>query len=66
MRATPVVRRLQLGQPIELGPNLWYIIPSRLSTGVLKVRHGIIYEIGIVDEALTSTRAAQARLLVNF
>ena len=66
MRAAPVARRLKLGQPIELGPNSWYTIPSPLSTGVLKVRHGIIYEIGIVDKGLTSTRAAQARLLVNF
>jgi hypothetical protein len=36
------------------------------ANGVLKVRHGIIDEIGIASRALTATRIQQARLLVHF
>jgi hypothetical protein len=33
---------------------------------VLKVRHGVVGEIGIADKRLTSTRAGARRLLASF
>ncbi len=42
------------------------MIPGATSNGVLKVRHGIIEEVGITNERLTATRAAQTRLLTSF
>jgi hypothetical protein len=36
------------------------------SHGLLKVRHGVIQEVGIVNQSLTNGPAAQLRLLRNF
>lgn len=44
---------------IHWGANDWYIAPRPSGNGVLKVRHGIVWEVGIADKQLTSTRAAQ-------
>ena len=51
---------------VALGRNDWYVIPGATSNGVLKVRHGIIQEVGIANTQLSSNRAAQLRLLRNF
>lgn len=57
---------LKLSKVIRLGLNDWYVIPAATSNGVLKVRHGIIQEIGIANKRLTATRTAQTRLLISF
>jgi hypothetical protein len=57
---------LHLGPAIHTGHNDWYIITGPTSNGVLKVRHGIIKEIGIATEILTSTASAQKDLLSSF
>jgi sugar lactone lactonase YvrE len=59
-------RRFKLGKVMQLGLNDWYMLPGATSNGVLKVRHGIIQEVGIANKGLTATRAAQARLLRSF
>ena len=59
-------RKLKLSTPIHCGPNDWYIVPDAASNDVLKVRHGVIWEVGIANKQLTSGRAAQRRLLRNF
>jgi hypothetical protein len=59
-------RHLHLAPAIHTGRNHWYIIPGTTSNLVLKVRHGVINEIGIATKSLTSTRSAQRALLISF
>jgi hypothetical protein len=59
-------RHLKVGKPIKIGLNDWYLAPAGTSTAVLKVRHGLVQEIGIADKALTRTRKAQRTLMSSF
>jgi hypothetical protein len=59
-------RRLHLGAALKLGLNTWYVIQGGATNDVLKIRHGILLEVGIANRGLTRTRSAQARLLQNF
>jgi hypothetical protein len=56
-------RRLRVGKRIRIGLNDWYVGPFGSSNLVLKVRHGVIEEIGIANRRLTLNRAAQRRFL---
>ncbi len=64
-RLAPVARRLRVSRGIGIGRNTWYVLPAGPSRGVLKVKHGVIEEIGIAVKSLTATRAATRRLLSN-
>jgi hypothetical protein len=64
-RLVKVRTQLKLGQPLHIGLNYWYVTPGTASNGVLKVRHGIIQEIGIANKTLTQGRRAQARFLAS-
>jgi hypothetical protein len=55
--------RLKLSAPFRIGQNTWYLNSTRRRTGVLKVRRGIIEEIGIANRRLTAGRRAASRLL---
>ncbi len=57
---------LKLTGPLTVGANDWYLAPNGGSTAVLKVRHGIINEIGVGDRALTATHKAQLTFLKSF
>jgi hypothetical protein len=57
---------LKLQRPFHLGRNDWYVAPNDQSTAVLKVRHGIIEEIGIGDKRLTRSRKAERAFLASF
>jgi hypothetical protein len=59
-------RDLKLEKPFHLGLNDWYLAPNGQSTAVLKVRHGIIEEIGIGDKRLTGSREADLAFLKSF
>ena len=59
-------KRLKLEAPFHIGLNFWYLAPNGPSTAVLKVRHGIIQEIGIGDQQLTIGRKAQLAFLKSF
>jgi hypothetical protein len=59
-------KHLKLTGPFHVGLNYWYLDTRRPSTAVLKVRHGIVEEIGIADRALTRSRRAQLRFLRSF
>jgi len=50
------------GRGYQVGLNRWYLVPGRLSRDVLKVRHGVIEEIGLTF-TLIRTRD-DARLVV--
>jgi pimeloyl-ACP methyl ester carboxylesterase len=62
-RLGTIARRRHLAPPFAIGPNRWYVVPGRLSTGVLKVQGGIVEEVGIAARQLTGGRRAQHRLL---
>jgi hypothetical protein len=57
---------LKLTGPIVIGLNDWYLAPNGSSTAVLKIRHGIIEEIGIGDKRLTQGHKAQHAFLSSF
>jgi Secretory lipase len=57
---------LKLEKPFHVGLNYWYLAPNGKSTAVLKVRHGIVEEIGIGDKQLTRTRKADRAFLNSF
>ena len=63
---TQAARRLKLAKAIHWGANDWYVIPGKTSNGVLKVRDGVVQEVGIANKQLTTGRAAQLQLLRNF
>jgi hypothetical protein len=57
---------LKLTPPFQVGLNTWYLAPNGGSTAVLKVRRGIVEEIGIGDKQLTQSREAQRHFLTSF
>jgi hypothetical protein len=65
-RLSTAAHQLKLGKPVHWGLNDWYVIPGATSNRVLKVRHGVVREVGIANKQLTTGRAAQQRLLRNF
>ncbi len=58
-------RRLKLARPLHIGLNTWYLVPNGEATEVLKVRHGIVQEIGIAIKSLTTGRKAQLRFMTS-
>jgi hypothetical protein len=62
-RLARVARRLRVGRRIRIGLNDWYVCPYGRSRGVLKVRHGVIEEVGIADARFTGNRRADRRFL---
>jgi hypothetical protein len=62
-----VPKRLRVGKPFVIGQNTWYFVPGKSATGVLKVRHGEIFEIGIANRQLTSgSRSSQRAFMSSF
>jgi hypothetical protein len=61
-----VAKRLHVGKPIQIGVNSWYVAPGAAAMGVLKVRGGVIQEVGIADRRLTLTRRQQQAFLASF
>lgn len=53
-------------KPFHVGRNTWYLAPNGRSTAVLKVRHGIVQEIGIADKRFTRGRKASRAFLKSF
>jgi hypothetical protein len=59
-------RRLQLHRPIRTGPNTWYLTRMGGANGVLKVRRGVVEEVGIADPRLTTPRRLASLFLSRF
>ena len=57
---------LGLGAAFHIGLNDWYTAPNGSSIAVLKVRLGIVQEIGIADKQLARSRKAQGTLMSSF
>src|SRR5579864_7181048 len=47
-------RRLGVSRPFRIGRNTWYLDSFGPNHGVIKVQHGMIEEVGIVDGQLTA------------
>jgi hypothetical protein len=65
-RLRTVARRLHVGRPYHVGRNFWYLTPYGRGSGLLKVRHGRIEELGIAAKRLAHPRALARRLLRSF
>jgi hypothetical protein len=65
-RLAAVAHQLKLAGPVHAGLNDWYVVPGATNNGLLKVRNGVILEVGIVNKQLTNGPVAQHRLLRNF
>ncbi|MGH2870417.1 MAG: prolyl oligopeptidase family serine peptidase [Solirubrobacteraceae bacterium] len=65
-RLSRVRRRLHASRAFHVGRNYWYAVTNGPSRGVLKVRHGVIQEVGIADLRLTRGRAAGRRFFRSF
>jgi hypothetical protein len=59
-------RVLHLTGPIRIGLNDWYLAPFGNARAVLKVRHGVVEEIGIAVKALTANHKIASRFLNSF
>lgn len=57
-RLKQVAKRLHVSRRYRVGSNDWYLTGNGTSRGVLKVRRGVILEVGIAAKALTANRAA--------
>jgi hypothetical protein len=57
---------LRLTGPFHVGANDWYLTVNGSSRGVLKVRAGIVEEVGIADRALTRNRRSDRAFLRSF
>ncbi len=62
---TSVRRHLHLTREHTVGANRWYLGPAGLARPIVKVRGGIIQEIGVANPTLTSSKLA-ARFLRAF
>lgn len=56
-RLAGAVRTLHLGQPFHVGQSFWYLIGGGQARGVLKVRGGIVQEVGVAQRRLTAPTA---------
>ena len=65
-RLAAVARRLRTGAPVHVGLNYWYLFRAGGSTGVLKVRHRTIEEVGIADPSLSHSRRARRTFIRAF
>jgi hypothetical protein len=64
-RFTPeIARRLGIGRPYAIGANTWYLDNNGPSHGIIKVHHGLVEEVGIIDKRLTGTFRSTLRLLI--
>ena len=59
-------KRLRFERPFHIGLNYWYVAPDGSSTAILKVRHGVVEEIGLAARELTRGRTAQTAFLTSF
>ena len=63
---TAAQRRLPRGDSERIGRNEWYLAPAGSATAVLKVRGGVVQEVGIATRQLTQTVRADRAFLTSF
>ena len=65
-RSRPLRACWTLSRPSTSGCNYWYLARKPTYTAVLKVRSGVVEELGIATNALTKTRNTQSVLMRSF
>jgi len=65
-RLAAVRRRVALTGPFVIGANRWYLLTIGTGRGVVKVRHGMVQEIGVANPGLTRTRHRDSVFLRSF
>jgi hypothetical protein len=66
-RLAAALRRLHAHpKPFRRGAVDWYVIRERRVSYLLKVKHGIVVAVGIVDRTLTATRRQQSVFVMTF
>jgi|GEM_PF-2047352 len=66
-KLSKVAAKLHVGPALHIGVNDWYFCPNGPSNGVLKVRNGVILEIGVADKQLSSgTKQQQFKFMNSF
>jgi DNA-binding beta-propeller fold protein YncE len=65
-RVARVHGRLAHAVRFRIGGTTWYVLAGSHGTGVLKVQHGTVEDVGIANHAFTATRAEERRLLTSF
>ena len=65
-RLALAAHRLRLSRGLKIGLNWWYFAPNGTASVVLKVRHGLVEEVGIAMKALTQDTAAQRAFMASF
>ncbi|HWF74667.1 MAG TPA: hypothetical protein VG186_15060 [Solirubrobacteraceae bacterium] len=64
---TAVAKHLGVGKAFHIGSNYWYLAPAGSARGVVKVRGGVIQEVGLANKQLTAgSRTAQHAFLASF
>jgi hypothetical protein len=56
-------RRARLSAPYRVGANAWYLAAGG---GVLKVRRGLVEEVGLAEPSLVASRRQATRLFISF
>ena len=64
-RLAKAERELKIYTHFKLGLNTWYLSRGKSASGVLKVRHGQVQEIGIASKSLTRTLKSARHLFAN-
>jgi 6-phosphogluconolactonase len=59
-------KKLRHGYYFRVGKNYWYLAPAGKATAVLKVRGGIVEEVGIADKTITAGDKADRILMTSF
>jgi hypothetical protein len=57
---------LHLSKAYVIGANTWYFAARPGANGIIKVRHGVVYEIGLASKPLTKTPKAQHAFITSF
>ena len=67
-RVSRVARRLHIRHRryYAVGLNDWYLVPGAQAYGVLKVRYGVILEIGVADKRAIRGRRGAMRFFTSF
>ena len=66
-KLSSVAKQLHAGRGYTIGLNTWYLVPfNHAAVGLLKVRHGVIEELGLVLHSLTGGRARNRAFLKSF
>jgi hypothetical protein len=63
---TTAANKLHTGAAIRVGANDWYMAPNGSTTAILKVRDGIVQEIGTATKKVTQHRRAQRTFITSF